>query len=233
MLSEDGRILSIEEADREYEKIKLDESVPSIEDSILMLLSIIPDSPIVSRTLMMKEVFLFYADFLKRFGIESDPIRDAGFFAYKYGPYSLRVNISLASLALAGKIKIRDFDDYLEEERKKMKGYEKLDLPDGNGRYHACFSTNVDFENIIARYKQEFEEHEINMYQFKNELMNFKWAWDQKTAAGVVLYIYNNPKFKEFIGKSELKDKFPEAYGGRVKEDYSPRLKAHAGTGRK
>ena len=121
----------------------------------------------------------------------------------------------------------------IDEELKKMKGYEKLDLPDGNGRYHACFSTNVDFENIIARYKQEFEEHEINMYQFKNELMNFKWAWDQKTAAGVVLYIYNNPKFKEFIGKSELKDKFPEAYGGRVKEDYSPRLKAHAGTGRK
>lgn len=231
MVAEDDKILSIEEADQEYEKIKLDETVPSIEDSILMLLSIIPGSPIVSRTLMMKDVFLFYADFLKRFGIESDPVRDAGFFAYKYGPYSLRVNISLASLALTGKIKIRDFNDYLEDERKKMKGYEKLDLPGGTERYRACFSTNIDFESIITRYKEPFDEHKINMDQFRSELMNFKWTWDQKTAGGVILYIYSNPKFKEFIERSELKDKFPEAYGGRVKEDYAPRLKPYAGAG--
>jgi hypothetical protein len=231
MVFESGILLNVEEADREYNLIELDETVPSVEDSILMLLSVLPESPIVSRTLMMKEVFLFYADFLKKFSINSDPVNDAGYFAYKYGPYSFRVNISLASLALSGKIRISDFGDYLEEQRRKMKGYEELEISSGREKYRACFSTSIDFDTVFAPYAEPFKRHEIEMKKFKDELANFKWTWDQKTAGGTLLYIYSTPSFRKFIEKSELKDKFPEAYGGRVKEDYAPRNNPFFGDG--
>ncbi|MCL4447867.1 MAG: hypothetical protein M0Z77_10335 [Thermoplasmatales archaeon] len=223
MVFDDGRILDIEKADIEYKKIEVDEKVPSIEDSILMLLSVLPESPIISRTLMMKEVFLFYADFLKQFRIHSDPVNDAGFFAYKYGPYSLRVNISLASLALSGKITITDYADYLNEKRKKLEGYENLDLPEAPKKYQACFQTNVRFSDIFLRYIEPFVELDIDYITFKDKMGDFKRLWDQKTAKGIILYIYNNSSFSRFVEKSELKDKYPEAFGGRVREDYIPR----------
>ncbi len=222
MSSENGKILSVEEADQVFEEIKIDPAVPSIEDAILMLLSVLPESPIISRTLMMKEIFLFYADFLKQFGIPSDPVEDAGFFAYKYGPYSLRVNISLASLALAGKITITDYADYLNESRKK-EVFKDTVIPIAPSRYQACFQADIDFNKVAERYAAPFNEQGLELNVFKDKLAEFKKTWDQKTARGIIFYIYNDPAFRKFIEKSELKDKYPEAFGGRIKEDYVPR----------
>ena len=69
-----------------------------LKDAILLLMtSLEHQKSIVSRTLLMKEVFLLYEEVFKPYGL-SQGASDAEFFGYIYGPYSRKVNVSISLL---------------------------------------------------------------------------------------------------------------------------------------
>lgn len=196
--------------------------VPRIEDAILMILSCDEKSKFVlSRTLLMKETFLFYEEFLNEFGFDSKADTDAGYFPYKYGPYSIKTNVAIASLAMSGEIRISNFSTSKNFQSLRPDEIEMLRI---SKRYLALFETDLDFSVVVKPYLKKYPWFRLDIGRFREDLSQWKRTWDQKTAKGIVNYIYHNRKYEAYLGNSELKNKFPEVFMGKVKEDYLPRM---------
>jgi len=181
----------------------------NVEDAILLLLSVLDrNKQIISRTLLMKAVFLFYEEILKDVGL-SKGASEAGYIAYKYGPYSYQVNLSLITLVLKG-------DVMLEEYHSKQK-VDVNDINSSKKHFLASYSTNLNFENVHNKYKGLFAQKHINMQEFKNKLAKKKHGWDQDSYTGILRYVYS--KYPKYINKSELRDVYPDLFYGIIKED--------------
>jgi len=181
----------------------------NVEDAILLLLSVLDrNKQIISRTLLMKAVFLFYEEILKDFGL-SKGASEAGYIAYKYGPYSYQVNLSLITLVLKGDVMLKEYHSK-----------QKVDVNDINSsktHFLASYSTNLNFEDVYNKYKDLFAQKHINMQEFKNTLAKKKHGWDQDSYIGILRYVYS--KYPRYINKSELRDVYPDLFYGIIKED--------------
>lgn len=183
----------------------------NLDDSILLLLSSIDyNKVVISRTLLMKEVFLLYEEIFKKFGLSSGADKDAGYIAYKYGPYSFMVNTSVITLMLSGKIQLTNYYDIEKKEKERL----ELDL---RKRYLDRYETVVKFEDVASRYKKLLRRANLNISRLKKIIANKKRAWDQDGTQGIIRYVYK--EYKEYITNSELKDVYPELFFGVVKED--------------
>ena len=182
-----------------------------LEDAILLLLSAIEyRKVIISRTLLMKEVFLFYEEILKPLKV-SEGAKEVGYIAYKFGPYSYKVNIAVASLILSGKVQ---YKNYYENK-------EKLDniLPETmNGeKFLALYETTENFYDIVGKYNSILKRIHIKPDSLRERIADKKLRWDQRGAMGIIRYVYS--RYKEYIVNSSLKEVYPDLFYGIIKED--------------
>jgi|Deesub1362A_J573_1020465.scaffolds.fasta_scaffold01045_8 uncharacterized protein YwgA len=119
-----------------------------VRDAILMLLSVKNEKPIYGRTMIMKQIFLFYEEILKRRGLK---FQDPKFVPYKYGPYSFTVMQALEDLYFAGYIKI---------EGRKNTRKERFTLTE-----KGLIEILNKFESLAESIKKEIEEKRIGWDQ--------------------------------------------------------------------
>ena len=209
--NQNEKIFKLEEAKSYIEKLEMQKGKEkiSIEDAILFLLTVLDwNKKIISRTLLMKSVFLFYEEVLKFYGL-SNGAAEAGYVAYKYGPYSYKVNLALIMLVLKGNI-------MLEEYHTKEKG-DITDVKSPKKHFLASYSTNLNFDDVARKYKGLFTKKDIDIKSFKELLAEKKHGWDQDTYIGILRYVYS--KYNSYISKSELREVFPDLFYGIIKED--------------
>ncbi|WP_290705350.1 hypothetical protein, partial [Ferroplasma sp. Type II] len=188
-----------------YENIKR----ISLNDSILMLLSAMDyNKKIISRTLFQREVFLFYEDILKDLGISKGAV-EAGFFPYKYGPYSIDVNLSLSTLIFSGVIQVDNF--YKSQEGKNKRSFLTV------------FTTGEDFDKVAKKYEDIFIDKGVTLENFRKILCDRKHAWDQSEAKGIAKLLISKG-FKEWYNKKSLDDSYPLIHFGKIREEFRPRV---------
>ena len=95
----DGSIAyTAERAAAEFKKLKPVEYTAT--DVILLLLSS-QDRPVVGRTLLFKELFLFEKE-----ALDGENVEDCGFVPHYYGPYSFYMELKIREMARRGLIEI-------------------------------------------------------------------------------------------------------------------------------
>ena len=207
--------VSLEEADKiiklENKKGETGENRPythiALNDSILMLLSSIDyNKKIISRTLLQREVFLFYEDILNDIGL-STGASDAGYFPYKYGPYSIDVNISMSVLIFSGKILVSNYYSNGEE----------------NKKFLTVFETKQVFENIAKKYEELLADKGLSIGSFHKKIVDRKISWDQSKPNGITKLLLSKG-FKGWYNKKSLDKVYPSIYFGKVREEYKPRV---------
>lgn len=187
-----------------------------LEDAILLLLSSIDyNKKIISRTLLMKEVFLLYEEIFRPLGLAKSA-KDVGYIAYKFGPYSYQVNVSTISLVLAGKVQLVNYyNRKLKTSLNSKIDYQK-DTKKGE-TFLAVYQTILKFEDITKKYKNLFSSKGVNIEDLRKTIADKKLRWDQRGSMGIIRYVYKT--YKEYIVRSELKQAYPELFFGLVKED--------------
>jgi hypothetical protein len=179
----------------------------STDDAILMVLSAVDhQKSVISRTLLQREVFLFYESVCKEYGI-SDGASDAGFFPYKYGPYSIDVNLALSALIVSGSVMV---ENYYSDEFK-------------NKRFLAKFVTKVDFIDIADKYRDLLASRGLSVDKFLEILRVKKHGWDQSLTAGINEQLRSLGYSKWFIVGMSLEKVLPNITFGKITEDYIPR----------
>ena len=202
------RILKLKPPDEAVHKRKIVNKI-ELNDSILMLLSVIDHNrKVISRTLMQREIFLFYEEVLKSMGLSQGAI-DAGFFPYKYGPYSIDANLALSTLIFSGEITVQNY--YKDLERKKGR------------KFLTVFSTNVDFNKVATKYEEVIISMGYTMGGFQNIVRDRKQAWDQSKANGINKLLLSKG-FRDWYDHRSLKDVYPNINFGKITEDYRPRV---------
>lgn len=202
------RLLKLKPPDEVVHKRKIVNKI-ALNDSILMLLSIIDHNrKVISRTLMQREIFLFYEEVLKSMGLSQGAI-EAGFFPYKYGPYSIDVNLALSTLIFSGEITVQNY-------------YED---PEGNRtrKFLTVFSTDVDFNKVATKYEEVIIGIGYTMRAFQNIVRDRKQAWDQSKANGINKLLLSKG-FRDWYSNRSLKDVYPNINFGKITEDYRPRV---------
>lgn len=134
---------------------------------------------IAGITHYQKMLFLIFYEFAPKFDI---PTENPGFYGYKYGPYSARIDEAIDFLIQYGYIIAR-------------------------GRK----STSKELFYITNKGKKKGRElfNKLSKKQ-KQELEAFRKFWDQKTTKAICKYIYAKPEYKKFLDKSViLDDLFP------------------------
>jgi|GEM_PF-768640 hypothetical protein len=221
------KFISLEEADKllkfQFQKnIKITVqpiSNFSIKDSILLLLSAIDyNKSIISRTLFMKEVFLFYEVILKNIGL-SIGAREAGFFEYKYGPYSIDVNVVASGMIFSGILQVKNF--YEKESENEIR-QELIGEKNNRQRFLAVFKTNVEFDNIAKKYEELLMDKGYSINEFRNLVSEKKKAWDQSGPKGITRLLQSEG-FKNWYNDVPLEHVFPEISFGKIREDALPR----------
>jgi len=188
-----------------------------LEDAILLLLSSIDyNKKIISRTLLMKEVFLLYEEIFKPLGLAKSA-KDVGYIAYKFGPYSYQVNVSTISLVLAGKVQLVNYYNRKLDATLTTKIDYKKDVPKNGETFLAVYQTTATFKDIAKRYQNLFSSKGLDIEDLGAKIADKKLRWDQRGSMGIIRYVYKN--YKEYIVKSELKQAYPELFFGLVKED--------------
>jgi hypothetical protein len=209
-LSEANKILQIGKEELKQYKSKKERQI-NLNDSILILLSSIEHKKkVISRTLMQREVFLFYEEILKPMDLSKGAV-DAGFFPYKYGPYSIDVNLSLSILVFSGKINVSNYFDEV-----KAKG--------GKGKFLTVFETSVNFDKVASRYEDMIGNKGYTIIKFHELVEGRKWAWDQSTAKGITSLLLSKG-FRGWYEKKSLEEVYPSINFGKITEEYRPRVK--------
>lgn len=177
------------------------------DDAILMVMSAIDhNKSIISRTLLQREVFLFYESVCREHGI-SDGASDAGFFPYKYGPYSIDVNLALSALIVSGSVMVENY--YINSYKNK--------------RFLAKFITNADFSDLADKYRDLLASKGLSVDEFKEIVGAKKQGWDQSTTGGINKLL-DSPGFRKwFKAGISLEDVLPNITFGKITEDYIPR----------
>jgi len=185
----------------------------SLNDSILMVLSAIEyNKKVISRTLMQREVFLFYEEILKPMGISNGAI-EAGFFPYKYGPYSIDANLALSTLIFSGKIRIENYykDQEDSKDKKRMK-------------FLTLFITDINFNYVANEYEELLADKGYTIERFHALVREKKHAWDQSGVRGITNLLLSKG-FKDWYNRKTLKEAYPSINFGKITEDYRPRVK--------
>lgn len=195
-------------SEKSYKKV---EAKVKLEDAILLLLSAIEYRKVViSRTLLMKEIFLLYEEILKPLKI-SEGAKEVGYVAYKFGPYSYQVNIAVASLILSGKVQQKNY-----YERQEHPDDIILDIKKGE-KFLATYETTESFYNIAEKYNNTLKRISIKSNVLRDHIADKKLRWDQRCSMGIIRYVYS--KYKEYIINSNLKEVYPDLFYGIIKED--------------
>jgi hypothetical protein len=128
-------------------------------------------------TFYQKLMFLFYKEIVQEYDI---PTENPGFYGYKYGPYSDKIDNSIHVLIESGLIKTIG--------RKSTKK-EKFYLT----------------EKGIVKGKEIFNKLSSNQ---KNKILDFRLRWDEKKLVGLKKYVYS--RYKEYTNESViLSELFP------------------------
>ena len=225
-LTDANKMLQIDDEEMKLYKNKMERRI-NLNDSILMLLSSIEhNKKIISRTLMQREVFLFYEEILKHLDISKGAV-EAGFFPYKYGPYSIDVNLALSTLIISGKIKITNYyqesNDELElsiVEKKQVKPLNK----EKKKKFLTVFSTSEAFNEVASRYEKLLAEKEFSVESFQSLVQTKKQAWDQSTEKGITKLLVLTG-FREWYKDRTIEESYPYIKFGKIAEEYKPRVK--------
>ncbi len=211
--NEEIKYVSLEEVDnsKKYQDIMLEAinkdfyNKFNVGDSIMLVLSSIDyQKSVLSRTLLQRAVFLFYEDVLKNLKL-SEGAKDAGYFPYKYGPYSIDVNVALSTLIVSGKVRVENF------------------YKDNNKRFLAKFITDTDFNKIAAKYEELLSSKGIPIEIFHEIISKNKQSWDQSGIKGINKLLYSE-NFKSWYKEGvTLTNVFPFIRFGKITEDYIPR----------
>lgn len=126
---------------------------------------------IAGITLYQKMLFLIFYEFAPTHNI---PTENPGFYGYKYGPYSARIDKAIDLLIQYGFIKTKN---------RRSSSTERFILT----------------QKGIERGKEIFGKLSRDQ---QDALASFRKFWDQKKAKGICKHIYANPKYKEFIRES-------------------------------
>ncbi len=149
----------------------------SVEDWTLLLL-FVNGQYIAGITHYMKMLFLAFCEFSPRHNIPSE---NPGFYGYKYGPYSDRIDEAIDFLIQEG---------YIRAEGRKSSSKERFFITEKGSRKG---------EIIYDKLQQEKQV----------DLCTFRQYWDTKTTRAICKYVY--AKYPEFTDDSViLKDLFPE-----------------------
>jgi len=126
---------------------------------------------IAGITHYQKMLFLIFYEFAPEFNIPSE---NPGFYGYKYGPYSDRIDAAIEFLIQQG---------YIMAEGRKSSSKERFYITEkGKMKGQKIF-------NKLSK-KQQLA------------LMSFRKFWDQKTTKAICKYVYSNPEYKKFLDKS-------------------------------
>lgn len=149
-----------------------------IQDWVLLLLYAGHDY-IAGITHYQKMLFLIFYEFAPKFNI---PTENPGFYGYKYGPYSDRIDSAIEFLIQHG---------YIKAMGRKSSSKERFYITDkGREKGKKIF-------NKLSEKQQQ-------------SLMGFRKFWDQKTTKAICKYIYAKPEYEKFLDKSLiLSELFP------------------------
>jgi len=179
------------------------------DDAILMVMSAVDyQKSVISRTLLQREVFLFYESVCKKHDLSKGAI-DVGYFPYRYGPYSIDVNLALSTLIVTGKVRV---ENYYKDEVK-------------NKRFLARFVTNIEFTDIADKYIDLIASRHLSLDKFREILESKKHGWDQSGIKGINELLITMGYGDWFKTRISLEEVLPNITFGKITEDYIPRGK--------
>jgi len=134
---------------------------------------------IAGITHYQKMLFLIFYEFAPEFNV---PTENPGFYGYKYGPYSDRIDTAIEFLIQYG---------YIRAEGRKSSSKERFYITaKGKAKGKTIF-------NKLSKKQQQ-------------ALKEYRKYWDQKTTTAICKYIYAKPEYEKFLDKSLiLNDLFP------------------------
>ena len=151
----------------------------SVEDWALMLLYA-GHEYIAGITHYQKMLFLVYYELAPQ---EDIPTENPGFYGYKYGPYSDRIDEAI--------------DFLIQEDYIKTKGGRKSSSKE---RFYITSKGKVKGKMIFEKLSKKQQQR----------IMEFRKFWDQKTTKAICKYVYAKPEYKKFLNESViLEDLFP------------------------
>lgn len=149
-----------------------------VQDWVLLLLYA-GHEYIAGITHYQKMLFLIFYEFAPEFEIPSE---NPGFYGYKYGPYSDRIDAAIEFLIQHG---------YIRAEGRKSSSKERF------------YITEKGKEKGQKIFNKLSKEQQLALEQFRK-------FWDQKTTKAICKYIYAKPEYEKFLDKSLiLYDLFP------------------------
>lgn len=149
-----------------------------VQDWVLLLLYA-GHEYIAGITHYQKMLFLIFYEFVPKFNI---PTENPGFYGYKYGPYSDRIDAAVEFLIQYG---------YIRAEGRKSSSKERFYITDKGKEKGQKIFNKLSEEQQMA-------------------LTAFRKFWDQKTIKAICKYIYAKPEYGRFLNRSLiLKDLFP------------------------
>ncbi len=135
----------------------------NLKDQILLLLYSQKDRPIYGRTLLFKELFLFYKEMLENNEYELNAINPQ-FIPYRFGPFSFPLSSSLTGLVVAKMIKVS--------------GRAKSNMETFSLTEDGIKMAKLSYRRIPEKFVSEFFEI----------LQERRVGWDQLGRAGIVRY---------------------------------------------
>ncbi len=136
----------------------------NLKDQILLLLYSQKDHPVYGRTLLFKELFLFYKEMIE--GNEYGLIAiDPEFIPYRYGPFSFPLSRALTGLVIAKMVKVSG---------KAKSNVETFSLTE-----IGISMAKITYGKLPEKTASEFFE----------TLQEMRIGWDQLGRAGIVKYV--------------------------------------------
>jgi hypothetical protein len=149
-----------------------------VQDWVLLLLYA-GHEYIAGITHYQKMLFLIYKEFIPNYDIPSE---NPGFYGYKYGPFSARIDEAIDFLIEYG---------YINTKGRKSTSKELFMITDKGKQ----------------RGQEIFKRLDINQQESVRE---FRKHWDQKTTNAILKYVYSQPSYANYLDKSRiLGDLFP------------------------
>ena len=149
-----------------------------VQDWVLLLLYA-GHEYIAGITHYQKMLFLIFYEFVPEFNV---PTENPGFYGYKYGPYSARIDAAINFLIQ---------HEYIVAEGRKSSSKE---------RFYITAKGKKKGKKIFNKLSKKQQQ----------KLIAFRKFWDQKTTKAICKYIYAKPEYEKFLDKSLiLYDLFP------------------------
>ncbi len=163
--------------------------IMTADSMILLLLYAKKDEPIAGRTLLFKELFLFYKEILEKIKAK-DKVANPEFIGYKYGPFSFLLADILANLWIAGMVDVSGRAKGPSERFKLTKvGVKRA-------------------EEVLSKMPR------ITRRKLLSELSEKRIGWDQLSRDGIIRYVYNN--YPEYTKMSRIKNRYKVLKWGQL-----------------